>query len=198
MATAKRRASGRKVPVPGPEIVTGRLILSRLSAADSVALFSYRRLPEVSRYQNWEPQSLGDAAEFIDGLATVEFDTPGTWFQFGIRLRESGDLVGDFGVHFLEDGQQAEIGVTLAPEWQGLGLGSEALIAVLDCLFGPMGKHRVVASVDPRNTPSVTLMRRVGMRQEAHFRQSLRFKGEWVDDVVFAALGPEWLERRQG
>jgi RimJ/RimL family protein N-acetyltransferase len=30
------------------------------------------------------------------------------------------------------------------------------------------------------------------MRQEAHFRKSLWFKGEWVDDVVFAVLASEW------
>jgi RimJ/RimL family protein N-acetyltransferase len=30
------------------------------------------------------------------------------------------------------------------------------------------------------------------MRQEAHFRESLRLRGEWVDDVVFAMLAREW------
>jgi RimJ/RimL family protein N-acetyltransferase len=198
VAAAEQKREGEEGAVPGPELVIGRLALSRLNGADSAALFSYRRLPEVSRYQNWEPQCLGDAVAFIDDLATVEFDAPGTWFQFGIRLRSSGRLIGDLGVHFLEDGQQVEIGITLAPESQRLGYGSEALIAVLDYLFGSLGKHRAVASVDPRNTPSLNLMRRVGMRQEAHFRQSLRFKGEWADDVVFATLAPEWLERRQG
>jgi RimJ/RimL family protein N-acetyltransferase len=33
------------------------------------------------------------------------------------------------------------------------------------------------------------------MRQEAHFRESLWFKGEWADDVVFAILESEWQER---
>jgi hypothetical protein len=30
------------------------------------------------------------------------------------------------------------------------------------------------------------------MRQEAHFRQSLWLRGEWVDDLVFAILESEW------
>jgi RimJ/RimL family protein N-acetyltransferase len=33
------------------------------------------------------------------------------------------------------------------------------------------------------------------MRQEAHFRESLLFRGEWVDDVVFALLAREWRDR---
>jgi RimJ/RimL family protein N-acetyltransferase len=49
--------------------------------------------------------------------------------------------------------------------------------------------------VDPRNEPSVALLKRVGMRQEAHFRESLWFKGEWVDDMVFGILGSEWKSR---
>jgi len=34
----------------------------------------------------------------------------------------------------------------------------------------------------------------VGMRQEAHFRESLQFRGEWVDDVIFALLAREWAD----
>ena len=72
-----------------PEIVTDRLILRPLSAADSEALFAYRSLPEVCRYQSWEPTSLQEAVSFIEDLGRTEFDTSGTWFQLGIRLRGS-------------------------------------------------------------------------------------------------------------
>jgi RimJ/RimL family protein N-acetyltransferase len=34
------------------------------------------------------------------------------------------------------------------------------------------------------------------MRQEAHFRQSLPWRGEWADDVIFALLRSEWNDRR--
>jgi len=32
----------------------------------------------------------------------------------------------------------------------------------------------------------------LGMRQEAHHVESYLFRGEWVDDVVFALLAREW------
>jgi RimJ/RimL family protein N-acetyltransferase len=38
----------------------------------------------------------------------------------------------------------------------------------------------------------MALLKAVGMHQEAHFRESLLFRGEWVDDVVFALLAREW------
>lgn len=179
-----------------PEIITPRLTLSRLVAADAPDVLAYRSRDEVSRYQNFAPTTLGEVEEFIAALAE-DFDVPGTWFQLGIRLADTGGLIGDLGARFLtEDSSQVEIGITLSPAHQRQGYGAEALRGLLDFLFGVLDKHRVFASVAPRNAPSVGLLERVGMRQEAHFRQSLRFRGAWADDVIFAMLRAEWAERR--
>jgi RimJ/RimL family protein N-acetyltransferase len=40
------------------------------------------------------------------------------------------------------------------------------------------------------------LCRRLGMRQEAHFRESELFKGSWGDELVFAVLATEWRTLR--
>jgi RimJ/RimL family protein N-acetyltransferase len=177
-------------------ITTERLTLSRLLPLDAPRVFAYRGDPEVSRYQSWLPASLEEVRRFIDGLQSVPFDTPGTWFQFGIRLRDSGLLVGDAGVHFPADlPRQAEIGITVAPDHQGRGVATEAVRGLLGHLFASPARHRVFASVDPRNRASVALLARVGMRQEAHFRRSLWFRGEWADDLLFAVLESEWKGR---
>lgn len=179
-----------------PEIITPRLRLRPLIEDDAPAMYAYRGDPRVVEFQSFAPSSVGDVEVFIAGVRATKFDTPGTWYQYGISRRETSALVGDVGVHSLaDDGRQVEIGFTVAPAWQGQGYGTEAVEGVLGLLFGTLGKHRVFASVDPRNAPSIELLKRVGMRQEAHFRQSLWFKGEWVDDVVFAVLAGEWTER---
>lgn len=182
--------------VAEPRIHTDRLVLDRLVAGDAPSLFEYRSHADVRRYQGWDPASLEDAARFIESLGSVAFDTPGTWFQLAVRLRDSPTLIGDVGVHFLEDERQAEVGFTLSPRHQGSGLATEAVAAVLDTLFGELRKHRVTASIDPRNERSIRLARRLGMRQEAHFRESLWFRGEWADDLVFALLSREWRQAR--
>lgn len=180
----------------GPEIWTRRLKLTHLVEGDAPAMYEYRSDSEVCRYQSFEPGSLGDVEEFIGSLQSDAFDTAGAWFQFAIRLQESGRLIGDFGTHFSAgDLRQVEIGITLSPDNQGHGYGTEAVMGVFDHLFGVLQKHRVYASVDPRNEPSVALLRRVGMRQEAHFLKSLWFKGEWADDIVFGILESEWNSR---
>jgi RimJ/RimL family protein N-acetyltransferase len=178
------------------KIVTERLVLGPLLSHDAPRLFEYRSAPAVCRYQFWEPRSAHEAEEFIESSRSDSFETPDVWHQLAIRLQAQDLLVGDVGVHFPGDAPlQAEFGITLAPEFQGQGLAREAILGLLDHLFTTRSRHRVFASVDPRNGPSVALLERVGMRREAHFHQSLWFKGEWADDLVYALLDWEWRER---
>ncbi len=172
-----------------PEIFTERLALTSLRPDDAAAMFAYRADPSVGRYQSWVPGTVDEVTRFIDDMQTLAFDTPDTWFQLAIRRREGDPLLGDLGIHFLKDEpRQVEIGVTIAPSHQRRGYGTEAVRGLLGYLLGTLRKHRVVASVDPRNESSIAMLGRIGMRQEAHFRSSLWIRGEWVDDLVFAML----------
>ncbi len=174
-------------------IHTQRLSLNRLRPSDATAFYQYRSDREVSRYQSWAPSTLSEVTQFIDHQQSVEIDTPGTWLQLAIRLRASSTLIGDLGAHFpADDSHQVEVGFTVSPMQQRQGFGGEAVTGLLGYLFGSLKKHRVFASVDPRNKSAIALMKRIGMRQEAHFRQSLLINGEWVDDIVFAILASEW------
>ena len=128
------------------------------------------------------------------GLAV---DTIGTWWQRAIRLRETGELIGDLGLHFIDDAT-VEVGVSLAPVHQRHGYAREALEVMLDFVFGGLHKHRVVASIDPRNLACARLLEGLGMRREGHFRESVRSGDGWVDDAVFAMLELEWLAAPDG
>lgn len=176
-----------------PQILTPRLSLSALRLADAPRMFAYRNDAEVSRYQGFTPATLDEVVRFVARNERTEFGEEDTWFQHGIRLRSDSRLIGDMGLHFVGD-RQLEVGFSVAPEYQGRGYGTEAVRGVVRFAFDELGLHRIFASIDPRNEPSGALLRRVGLRQEAHHRQSLWFKGEWVDDVIFALLRSEWLE----
>lgn len=179
------------------ELLTPRLVLRKLGLSDVGAMFDYRSRPDVCRFQMWEPQSVDEVRSLIASCQSLEPDTPGTWLQLAITLRGPGLLIGDCGLHLpAGETRQAEVGITLAPAHQDKGYATEALKAVLEYLLVTLGKHRVYASVDPRNQPCIALLKRVGMRQEAHLRESLWFKGEWADDLIFAVLDREWRSRK--
>jgi RimJ/RimL family protein N-acetyltransferase len=175
-----------------------RLYLRKLVTGDAGELFAYRSDPEVSRYQGWAPADESDALRFIEDQSKIEPDIVGQWFQLAICLLSDDSLVGDLGLHFPEDDErQAEFGISLNPVHQGQGYAGETLRIAMSYLFEKLGKHRVYCSVDPRNSASVAMASRLGMRKEAHFVKSLWFKDEWVDDVVFGLLKSEWCAQQK-
>jgi RimJ/RimL family protein N-acetyltransferase len=185
--------------IAAPEIVAGRLRIDALVPADAPVLFGYRSDTDVARFQSWGPASIDETRAFIVRNASRPFGESGAWCQLAVRSAATGELVGDLGLHFLaQDDQQVEMGFTIAPAHQRQGFGKSAVIALLDYLFTVLTKHRVFASVDPRNAASMALLAAAGMRQEAHFRQSLLWRGEWVDDVVFALLRSARNDRSAG
>jgi putative acetyltransferase len=170
-----------------PTLGTARLVLSTLTPDDAEPLFAYRSDPEVQRYQYFEPKSVDDALAFI---AAEDDDLP-EWHQLGIRLRESAELIGDVGFKLSpNDSGRAELGVTLAPAFQRHGFATEAVTALVGHLSGDRDVRQVFVSIDPRNTASSDLFKRLGFRMEALLRGSLWFKGEWVDDAIYAKSCP--------
>lgn len=173
------------------ELLTPRLRVDALRNEDAEALFGCRADPVVARFQGWRPVDVAAARGFIAAQPTQP-EASG-WFQRAIRLRDSGQLIGDLGVKLPEEAEgSVEFGISIAPTRQGSGYASEAVRAMFAFVFGQLGRHRIHASVDPRNLACVAMLRALGMRQEAHHRESLWLRGEWVDDVIFAMLAREW------
>lgn len=173
-------------------ILTERMTIRRLRDEDLDALVAYRSLPKVMRMQLWDSYNHEKGRKMIEGMKGVEPFTPGDSFQFAVELKATSQLIGDLYFKLEEGGRQAEIGYTFDPKFQGQGPATEAVRALVDFAFKKKGLHRIYGITDPRNTPSIRLMIRLGMRQEAHFRKSRWFKGEWADDMLFAILEEEW------
>lgn len=171
---------------------TNRLIIRPVKPEDKNGIFAYRSDKATNRYQGWIPDSIGDVEAFIDQVAK-QVNQPGTWFQFVVVEKSSNIVAGDIGVHFIDDdGTQVEIGCTLHRDFQHRGYAAEALNRVIAYLFTELEKHRIIASIDPENKNAIRLVEGLGFRQEAHFVESLRINGKWVDDLVYAMLEKDW------
>jgi RimJ/RimL family protein N-acetyltransferase len=176
---------------------TSRLILRRFRPSDLPVFSAYRSDPQVARYQDWESWSSHEGRLFFDQQMTLHPDVPGTWFQMAVELVGTGALIGDCGLHTVGDRPgQAEIGFTMAGGYQCKGYATEAVICLLEYVFGKLAKHRVVAVTDSRNAPAARLLERVGMRREGHFIENVWFKGGWCDEYQYALLEREWRQRR--
>lgn len=182
------------MPHPFPDRLSSpRLHLRRLRLEDAQAICSYRSLTDVARYQYWESFGLDDAARLIETQSTAEPNVPGTWFQLAIIKTDTGRLIGDCGLHCpKDDPRQMEIGITLAPRYQGHRYADETTECLLQYCFAALDKHRVFAYIDVRNRSAVALCVRLGFRQEAHLVEHRWFKNQWQSEYVFALLKRDW------
>ncbi|MBW8185038.1 GNAT family N-acetyltransferase [Shewanella nanhaiensis] len=176
---------------------TERIICRQFESGDLQAFADYRALPEVAKYQSWTEYSYQDALTLFDEMQGAEFGSLGHWFQLAILTKDSKQMLGDLAVHFI-DGEQIEIGFTFAPDFQGQGYASEAVIGLLTYLFSNLKPHRVIATTDCENLPSWLLLERVGFRREAHFIENVFFKGAWGSEFQYAMLASEWRSGNGG
>jgi RimJ/RimL family protein N-acetyltransferase len=183
-------------------LVTDRLILRLMSAADVDALHAYQSRTDVCRYLPFNPLSRQEVTDRVaqhaqgDQLA-ADGDSLRLALELGASEDAPGRLIGDsyFSLASTEH-SGGEIGWTMHPAFTGRGYATEAATAVLDLAFSSLGLHRVFARLDVRNHASIALCLRLGMREEAHFVQDMRFKDEWSDTGFYAILEEEWRRRR--
>jgi [ribosomal protein S5]-alanine N-acetyltransferase len=121
----------------------------------------------------------------------VDSDHNGT-MDFIICLQESTKAIGKIGVW-----QDFEIGFLLAREHWRKGLGYEALQGILPHLFDIMNLEYLTADIDPRNTASEALLKKVGFRDEGYKQQSMKIGGEWVDSKYLKLRKAKWREAQE-
>ncbi|MDJ0334047.1 GNAT family protein [Salinibacterium sp. G-O1] len=185
-------------------ISTPRLLLRAMTSGDVDDVHAYMSNPDVCRFLLHEPRSRETVALKIEEWSTMgRLAVPGDDLQLAMEFTtddpEAGRVIGHtyFKLTSVDD-VTAEIGWTLHPGFEGKGYATEAAAAMLAYAFTTLGLNRVYAELDPRNIASVALCGRLGMREEAHFREHMWLKGEWSDTGIHAILRSEWSARQSG
>lgn len=171
------------------------LKLRNLKYSDAEDLHIYRSDPQVCRFQEFSTRDLEHARTFCKEQSQLDFGTSGCWFQMGIALLSTDQLIGDCGVMFdAEDPRLTEIGYTLNPAFQGKGYATQAVKMLCDVMFSKYNVHRIYAVVDIRNHPSIGLLKRLSFRKEGHSTMSYWDKKEnkWYDELHYALLNPSY------
>ena len=171
---------------------TERLVLRQFREEDLEAFLAYRNEPQVAKYQGWDiPYPREKALEFIEEMKAKSHTVTDDWFQAAIALNVSGEAIGDCAFCIKSEENLAVIGYSLASAHWGHGYATEALRRLLGYLFEERGVHRVIADTDAENVASWKTLERLGFRREAHFVESLWFKGNWASEYHYAMLERE-------
>ena len=143
---------------------TERLILRPLAASDAPAIHRISNEPAVRRYL-WDDAPVTSARiEEVVAQSVRMFSEEGVGL-FGVRLRDSAELVGFCGFGHTRDGpKEIELIYELLPELWGRGLATEASRACLRHAFVQAGLDRVVAGADAPNIASLRVIEKLGMK----------------------------------
>lgn len=140
-------------------IPSTRLVIRKLVSQDAQRLSQYRNLAIVSKYQSaWSSER---ASALIQELKESDPMAKGRWFQFGIELLETQELIGDIGFLNTDENGKSWIGFTLHPDHWGNGFATEAANAVLD-FYSKREISTVWASTEPDNHLSAKVLYRLG------------------------------------
>ena len=160
------------------ELRTARLKLRRAAPDDLGALHEILSDPVAMRFWSSPPhRDLERTRAWLDGMIA---DGPPLSDDFVIELE--GRVIGKAGCWRLP-----EIGYILHPRYWGQGFAAEACRAVIAHVFGAYDLEAITADVDPRNSASLRLLKRLGFIETGRATATYEVEGE-VSDSVYLAL----------
>lgn len=164
------------------------------SAYHDLVVANHERL---ARWEPWAvaPPTLGDTRSFLETGARNWL--AGSELPVAIAVREGDQwrLAGAVALHINHYSRSGEVGYWIDGGYEGRGLVSRAVAALLDQAFGPLGLDRVALHTDPANGRSRAVARRLGFVEEGLLRQALAFPDERRDELVYGLLASEWHRR---
>lgn len=169
------------------------MTIRMLSGRDAQAL--YERTDESRAYlKQWLPwlddmKSVDDSLTFIKNSFQLYNDRKG--LTAGIFLNEV--LVGIIGFNNLDFQHKiGYIGYWLAENYQGRGIMTTAVSAVVTYGFTELSLNRIELRAASENKPSRAIAERLGFTQEGRIRQAEWLYDHYVDHIVYSVLREEW------
>lgn len=116
--------------------------------------------------------------------------------DFGIWYEEQ--WIGSMGFHTINNTHQwAEIGYWIAKDYEGKGIMTECVKAVIAYGFNTLNLHRIQIKCDSRNKRSEAIPKRLGFSFEGRTRESRKNEEGFSDGLTFGLLKEEWLGASQ-
>ncbi|MGI9125586.1 MAG: GNAT family N-acetyltransferase [Mycobacterium sp.] len=188
---------GWPASVAGLKVPGGAVRLRPVRMRDG-AHWSRIRLAERDNLEPWEPSADADWIvrhalsawpAMISGLRSEA--RKGRMLPYVIEV--DGRFRGQLTIGNVTHGslKSAWIGYWVSTEVAGGGVATAAVALGLDHCFGPVGLHRVEATVRPENAASRRVLGKVGFREEGLLRRYLHVDGEWRDHLLVAVTAEE-------
>ncbi|WP_239256178.1 GNAT family N-acetyltransferase [Listeria ilorinensis] len=171
---------------PFPELLTARLKLRALEAADLELLFQLRSNPEIAKFTGRKLDQNKKATEiYYHKIQTGIKNNQSIYWV--IQQKESPNLIGTVCLwNFDEEKQLADLGYELFPAFQKKGLMTEAVQAVIAFSFDRLGLKQLFAVTNPANIASCKLLEKNNFEQDFSFKEAdLDEQGKEIPLILF-------------
>lgn len=180
--------------LPVPTLLTARLLLRPVRAADAAALWPFMADPDTSRWMSWEPHAeIAQTQALLERLLADMARGAGCHWTLAADGRICGlfSLIAIHRHHRALTYHRAELAYWLGREWRGRGLMTEAGRAVIAHAFGPLNIHRLVVGHFAVNDGSRRLIERLGFNRIGVERHAFMKDGTWHDMVSYDLLASD-------
>ncbi|HPF73494.1 MAG: GNAT family N-acetyltransferase [Lysobacteraceae bacterium] len=175
--------AGKALEAVLPTLNSERLRLRAPRETDVEALFAVFSDPKVTRYWSHPPWTdRAQATELIDHICQHALN--GQLFQWAIAEGSNDRLIGTVTLFFVNRShRRCEVGFALRSDRWGEGLANEALSRAMRYGQAKLDLRRFEADVDPDNSASLGLLKRLGFEEEGRARARWRV-GDGVQDSI--------------
>jgi RimJ/RimL family protein N-acetyltransferase len=173
-------------------VLSGRVVMLREPAMQDLGpLVDLLSLGDATRFGLDEPVSDVAVQDLIERFARER--ASGIAVTYLITLATSRTAVGLVQVRQLDPSvEAAEWECTIAPSWRGSGIFLDAARLVGSFAFGTIGTRRIEMRVLLQNGRANGALRKLGAVQEGVLRRSVRYAGEYYDQVLWSLLKEDW------
>ena len=193
---SRRRAES--IRLVGPRLALRPLVPADWEAWRAVRIASRAWLePWEPRTDQGAPDPAADREAFRARCSAWDrqrhFDSA---YGFGMFTLD-GAFVGEVSLGNVARGpfQTAFIGYWVGEDSAGHGYVPEGVVLVMRYAFEQLGLHRLEAAIVPRNTASLRVAEKLGLRSEGLAERFLQIQGVYEDHVRYAITVEEWRER---
>ena len=142
---------------------TSRLLLRPFRVEDAETMFrNWAGDPRVTRYLLWRAHQTVDETRSVLEYWQRQYSRK-DFYEWGIVLKDSGQLIGSVGATKAAGHQCLEVGYCIGYPWWGRGICPEALYRVMDFFFCEVGCRQLIAMHAIENPSSGRVMEKCGM-----------------------------------
>jgi ribosomal-protein-serine acetyltransferase len=174
------------------------LVLLPVSAAEALTALVERNRDRLSEWEDWatRPFSVERSREWL----RERIDDFVSGKRIGTYLRVDEELAGSIGLGIR--GHVGEVGYWLDSAYEGRGLASAGVRALLDVGFGQRALERIELRTSVRNFRSRALATGVGFVHEGTLRHAIARPGRdgvavFEDEAIYALLAAEWTRAQR-